>query len=66
MDKGDGHTAFAHATGYSFDGVMAYVSGAEHARQAGLERKWVTIEFPGGEIAPCANIAARIALQIAR
>ena len=36
MDKSDGHAAFAHATRYSFDGVMAHVAGREHAREAGL------------------------------
>ena len=64
MDKRDGHAAFAHATRYSFDGVVAYVTRAEHARQAGLQGKWMAIEFPGGEVAPSANIAAWIPLQI--
>src|SRR5580658_4035213 len=63
MDKSDGHAAFAHATLYSFDGVMAYISGTEHARQAGLQRKRVAIEFPGGEVAPGAKIAAWISLE---
>ena len=65
MDKSDGHAAFAYSTRYSFDGVMAYVSGAEHPRQAGLQRKRVAIEFPGGEVAPGADVAAWVPLQIA-
>jgi hypothetical protein len=64
MDKSDGHAAFAHSTRYSFNGVMANVTGAEHARQAGLQWKRVAAEFPGGEVAPGADIAAWIPLQI--
>ncbi len=65
MDKRDGHAALAHATRYSLDGVVAHVTSREHARQAGLQGKWMAIEFPGGEVASRANIAAWIALQIA-
>ena len=65
MDEGDGHTALAHATRYSFDGVVPHVARAEHARQAGLQGKWMAIEFPSGEFAPGANIAAWVPLQIA-
>jgi hypothetical protein len=43
MDEGDGHAAFAHSTGYSFDGVMARVAGAEDAWQAGLQRERVVV-----------------------
>ncbi len=65
-DKSEGHAAFAHPTRYTLDGVMARVTGREHARQAGLQRKRVTIEFSGGEVAPGADIATRIPLQFAR
>ena len=64
MDEGDGHAAFAHSTRYPFDGVMAYVTRREHAGQAGLQWKRVAAEFPGGEVAPGADIAAWIPLQI--
>jgi hypothetical protein len=65
VDEGDGHAAFAHSTRYSFDRVMAHVTRCEHTRQAGLQGKWMAIEFPGGEVAPGADIAAWIPLQIA-
>ena len=64
MDEGNGHAAFAHSTRYSLDGVMTHIAGAEQTRQAGLQRKRVAIEFPGGEVAPGADIAAWIPLQI--
>ena len=63
MDKRDGHTAFAHATRYSLDRVMARVPGAEDAWQARLQRERLAIEFPGGEFASCASIAAWIPLD---
>jgi hypothetical protein len=44
---------------------VAHVTRREHAGQAGFQRKRGTIRFPSGEVAPGANIAARIALQIA-
>ena len=52
MDESDGHAALAHSTRHSFDGVVAHVTSREHARQAGLQGKWMAIEFPGGEVAP--------------
>ena len=52
MDKRDGHAALAHATRYSFYGVLAHVTSGEYARQAGLQGKRVAIEFPSGEVAP--------------
>src|ERR1700679_4366633 len=63
MDKSDGHAAFAHSTRYSFDGVMAGVPGAENAWQARLQRERMAIEFPGGEVTSCAEIAAWIPLE---
>ena len=45
MDKSCGHAAVAHSTRYSFDGVIAHVTGREHIREAGLQRKWLAIEF---------------------
>src|SRR5271163_2037740 len=63
MDKSNGHAAFAHSTRYSFDGVMACVPGAEDAWQARLQRERLAIEFPGGEVASCAEIAAWIPLE---
>src|SRR5271163_3478027 len=63
MDKSDGHAAFADSTRYSLDGVIARVPGAEDAWQARLQREWLAIEFPGGEVASCAKIAAWIPLE---
>ena len=63
MNKGDRHAAFAHAAGYALDRVMAHIAGAEHSRQAGLQRKRFALEFPGREIAPGADVAVRIPLQ---
>ena len=63
MDKGDGHATLAHSTRYSFNGVMANISGAEHAWQACLQRERVAIEFPGSKVASCAEKAAWIPLE---
>jgi hypothetical protein len=43
MDEGDGHATLAHATQYSVDGVVTHVTSREHARQAGLQGKWMAI-----------------------
>src|ERR1700761_6245292 len=62
MNKRDGHAALAHSARYAFDRVVADVTGAKDAGQAGFERKRMARLFPGAKIAPSADIPAGIAL----
>jgi hypothetical protein len=63
MDERDRHAAFAHTAGYPLDRTVTDVARAKYARKARLERKWLPIKRPPGEISSGVNIALGVALQ---
>jgi hypothetical protein len=63
MDERDRHAAFAHATGYPLDRTVTDVAGAKYARKARLEREWLPIKRPPGQVSSGVNIALGIAFQ---
>ena len=66
MNKGDCHASLTYSAGDALDRVVAYVARAENSRQARLQRKGRTVELPAREIAPGADVAFLIALQLLR